>query len=459
MILARYRLTVLAFLLFALTGGMLLAQDAFKPTDTAILEKMQELASTDRKVQSRAAEWLGELKDLSVLPPMLDVMQILPFPEKFDQVLRKVTGQRIYHNWPKWAEWFGQQDLKPHPAYREFKRYLFGGIDPEFVRFFDLQHPGNIRWDEVIWGGVKKDGIPSLDNPNMIAAQSAFYLEDKDEVFGLVVDEVAHAYPLKILNWHEMVNTTIGETPVTLVYCTLCGSAIPYIRRLSEKLTLTFGTSGLLYRSNKLMYDRKTRSLWSALYGRPVIGPLVGRGIELEHLPVVRMRWGDWKTLHPASMVLDVHTGHNRNYDRNSHYEAYFRSDRTMFPIAWRDKQIKAKEWVYGLQLDSLTRAYPLKQLKDHPVVNDVIGERRIVLLSNSKHYTVRAYESANLDFSGFDDAGYLNDAIGRQWEVKEEALREIGGDGRLMRLPGHLAFWFGWYSFYPETEVWGKEE
>ena len=207
------------------------------------------------------------------------------------------------------------------------------------------------------------------------------------------------------------------------------------------------------------MYDRKTRSLWSALYGRPVIGPLVGRGIKLEHLPVVRMRWGDWKTQHPATQVLDIHTGHDRNYNRNSHYEAYFRSDRTMFPIAWRDKQIKAKEWIYGVQVDSLIRAYPLKRLKNRPVVNDVIGKQPIVLLSNSKAYTVRVYQSDDTEFSAIDESGALIDAAGKHWQITEEALVEMNGDHRLLRMPGHLAFWFGWYAFYPETEVWDVVE
>ena len=129
-----------------------------------------------------------------------------------------------------------------------------------------------IRLEEVVWGGVQFDGIPSLDNATMINADKADYLLDTDLVFGIEINGDARAYPLRIMGWHEMANDVIGGVPVALAYCTLCGSGILYETLLEgSDDPLVFGSSGLLYRSNKLMFDRTTNSLWNQFSGEPVV--------------------------------------------------------------------------------------------------------------------------------------------------------------------------------------------
>jgi hypothetical protein len=151
-------------------------------------------------------------------------------------------------------------------------------MDSRFQEFFHTPLRSSIRLDEVDWGGVAVNGIPPLEYPRHVAAADARYLEDDNIVFGVYVDGVARAYPKRILAWHELARDRFGAREVTIVYCTLCGTVIPYDSKVGGKVR-TFGASGLLYQSNKLMFDAETKSLWSSLEGTPVVGPLVGSGL------------------------------------------------------------------------------------------------------------------------------------------------------------------------------------
>ncbi len=156
--------------------------------------------------------------------------------------------------------------------------------------FFPADAQQLIRLDEVDWGGVPPNGIPPLDHPEHIPASEAGYLEDEHIVFGIYRNGEARAYPKRILAWHELALDRLGGTELTIVYCTLCGTVIPYDSEAGGR-HWSLGTSGLLYRSNKLMFDAETMSLWSTVEGRPVIGPLAGEDIELAAYPVVTTTW------------------------------------------------------------------------------------------------------------------------------------------------------------------------
>ena len=177
--------------------------------------------------------------------------------------------------------WLWNQDIEAAPDYANFKARLYRRIDDRFERYFlDRQDSARIRLDEIRWGGVKQDGIPPLREPKMIQAAEAEYLDDDNIVFGITINGDARAYPKRILAWHEMFTDTIGGVPIAGVYCTLCGTVIPYHTRV-DGVDYRLGTSGFLYRSNKLMYDQATQSLWSTEKGEPVLGPLVDKGISL----------------------------------------------------------------------------------------------------------------------------------------------------------------------------------
>ena len=184
----------------------------------------------------------------------------------------------------------------------------------------------------------------------MIPAAEADYLEDGNIIFGIALDGDVRAYPKRILAWHEMFKDSIAGEHYTGVYCTLCGSMILY-RSAFGGVHHELGTSGFLYRSNKLMYDHATMSLWSTLTGEPAVGPLVGQGIELEPRFVVTTTWGEWRRRHPGTLVLSLDTGYQRDYGEGVAYRDYFATDRLMFGVPKLDSRLRNKDEVLGAPL------------------------------------------------------------------------------------------------------------
>jgi hypothetical protein len=349
---------------------------------------------------------------------------------------------------------------------------MLSRIDPGFGDFLRDEYPSRIRSEEIMWGGVPIDGIPPLENAPMIAGSEADYLLDEEPVFGVVVNGEARAYPLRIVDNHEMANDIIGGVPVSIAYCTLCGAAIAYDGRGPEGEDITFGTSGFLYRSNKLMYDRPTRTLWNQLTGEPVLGELADEDIKLEILPIGLSAWAEWLALHPDTLVLDRETGvyPGEFYEPGVLYGEYFAAEETMFPVWQRSDLLADKDFIYALHLDGVPKAYDVKTLAAEGVVNDAVGETPVVLVagdvltvdgfhrqtgpvSYSNGGEVRAYDRGDQIFSAGPEPGILVDADGEQWQVSEEAL--VGpSDQSAPRINGHLAYWFGWYAFFPDTAL-----
>ena len=362
-----------------------------------------------------------------------------------------------WHNAMLWQE--AHPEVKSHPAIQLMKLRIFERIDPRFMQFLGgtKSSPENmkIRLEEITWGGVVVDGIPALNYPKLIEADDAEYLDDDSLVFGVSINGDARAYPLRIMGWHEMFNETIGGVPVALAYCTLCGAGILYETQVEgREKELVFGSSGFLYRSNKLMFDRETNSLWNQFTGEPVTGPLVDSGIKLKTRPLAITRWGDWKEKNPTTRVLDLRTGFLRNYDEGVVYNNYFSSDELMFPVLVDEENLKAKDYIFGIRDVAQQKAWPLKAFKEEPVINDALGAQNLVLIGNPDNRTVRAYDRGELRFSGSEDA---LTAAGQNWQVTEEAI--VADDGtRLARVPGHVAYWFGWNSYFGvKSEVYSR--
>lgn len=395
--------------------------------------------------------------------------------EEYVAAIEQLNGAAPGDDWFALIEWYGATDLMPPPGFTTWKGSLLRLIDSRFADFLQDDYPARIRPEEIQWGGVPVDGIPPLDNPAMVTADAATYLNPQDAVFGLYVNGEARAYPLRIMDWHEMSNDVIGGVPVSLSYCTLCGAAVAFDGRASDGNTYDFGTSGFLYRSNKLMYDRQTQTLWNQLTGEPVLGELVGTDVALTVLPVVLTTWEAWQTEHPDTLVLDIATGFDRDYRAGAAYGDYFAASQTMFPVWQRSDALEAKAQIYAIRINEVPKAYPIETLIAEQVVNDVLGETAVVLLAPREivevegtslrvgpvRYAagseVRAYERGSHTFSAGAEEGTLQDEGGRPWQVGEEAL--VGPDGEtLPRLGGHLAYWFGWYAFFPNTQVYGQE-
>jgi Protein of unknown function (DUF3179) len=204
--------------------------------------------------------------------------------------LGQQTRQRFRNDLAAWQRWIWTLPYDPHPEYARFKGLIYRSIDPAFESFFPPGVQSLIRLDEIDWGGVVVNGIPPLDYPKHVPVIQASYLGDSNIVFGISMNGESRAYPKRILAWHEMARDRIGGVELTVVYCTLCGTVIPYHSVIGGKL-VRFGTSGLLYRSNKLMFDEATRSLWSTLEGKPVVGPLVDSGLTMTPGSVVTTTW------------------------------------------------------------------------------------------------------------------------------------------------------------------------
>ena len=206
-----------------------------------------------------------------------------------------------------------------------------------------------------------------------------------------------------------------------------------------------FGSSGLLYRSNKLMYDQTSHSLWNQFTGRPVVGELTGSGVELRALPVTITSWQDWLSRHPDTRVLSLDTGFDRDYTPGQPYGEYFANEELMFPAITADDRLPPKDYVFALRADGAEKAWPLEDFAERRVINDRVGDLDVVLIGDAATRTVRAYRSEGRRFEAGSDPTSLS-AAGATWQVEEAAL--IGPDGQLERLPGHIAYWFAWQAF-----------
>lgn len=291
---------------------------------------------------------------------------------------------------------------------------LFNTCIAQSKKGFDLKN-SIIPISEIMDGGPPKDGIPAIDNPKFIKG-SKVKLEGTDRVLGVFFNGIAKAYPVRILNYHEIVNDHFGSEPVVVTYCPLCGSGIAFSSKIMGK-PATFGVSGLLYNSDVLLYDRETESLWSQLMFKAVSGPLVNQ--KLEPLPTTNTTWKNWRNKYPDSLVLSEETGFNRNYSHNP-YPDYSSSSNLFFPVSGNDDRYHPKEVVIGIIINGKPKAYPLVELN-----------------KSEKGSIMDKFQGKNLRIEFSEE--------GNSAEIFDE-------NGKL--IPSVSNFWFAWYAFYPETEV-----
>ncbi len=397
---------------------------AFGERLTAGVIDADRLAAIDRIGASgdpRTAWWLTDL---------LRVTFDVDLAEALAQAFTELTGVEIHPRQPSWGEaadhllaW----DVPEPPDYLRYKRNVLLTIEPRWEPL--LVDESDIDWRFVSWGGVLIDDrpydetaafcncIPAADNPRAIdAAEGDRWFHDSTVVFGVVVDGEARAYPRTIMEVREMVNDTLGGRDLAMPYCTLCGTAqVFFTDELPGGLERPImRTSGLLSRSNKVMYDLRTDSVFDTFLGTAVSGPLWEAGIVLPQAGVVTTTWGEWKADHPDTTILHIDEALGRGGDLRNTRDA----DGPIFPIGRVDPRL--------------------------PVQDDVLG-----LL------TVDGRPIA------FHVASAL-DAIDRGETVSVDGItivRDGGGvravDGAGEDLGGHQAFWFAWSQFHPETELW----
>ena len=284
---------------------------------------------------------------------------------------------------------------------------------------FEIKDP-LIPLEEIFSGGPPRDGIPSIDDPRFVAAEKADFLLPQHQVLGLELHGEKRAYPILILNWHEIVNDVVGGVPVTVSYCPLCGTGTAFHRSFSGVNT-TFGVSGLLYNSDLLLYDRGSESLWSQISGQAVSGPLQGE--HLQDLPIEHTTWETWKKKHPRSLVLSPETGFTRDY-RRSPYGDYDENGQIYFPVRFRSKAFHPKERVLGIRIGNQSKAYPFAELaKTSSPLRDTVSGKTFIIEFNP--------------------------------ETRSGVIRDSSG----MILPSLNAFWFAWYAFHPQTVIYRTDE
>ncbi len=313
--------------------------------------------------------------------------------------------------------------LSSYLAYFVVSVFLFSlplvGCSSEMKNGFDLSG-SSVPVDEIFPGGPPRDGIPAIDKPQFMPIDDVGWLQDDDRVLGIDYGGEAKAYPIAILNWHEVVNDRIGQEDVAVTFCPLCGTGMAFKARVGGE-TKRFGVSGLLYNSDVLLYDRETDSLWSQIARQAISGPLKGQHLEM--IAVTHTTWQDWKKRYPDSLVLARDTGHRRDYGQDP-YENYKENTAILFPVANTDARYHPKEQVIGLELQGQFKAYPFVELAQSKMpLRDQLAGQKITIDYDMTHGTGRV----------------------------------LGADG--MEIPSVIGFWFAWAAFHPDTLIYSANE
>ncbi|MGI0043920.1 MAG: DUF3179 domain-containing protein [Nitrososphaeraceae archaeon] len=310
--------------------------------------------------------------------------------------------------------------------------------------------------DQIVSGGPPPDGIPSIDNPKFTSIKEADeILEDSELVVGLNVNGDIRAYPLQILVWHEIVNDNVGGVPVAITYCPLCFTNQVFNRTLEDGNTVEFGTSGKLYNSNLVMYDRTSDSLWSQALAQGIVGKYAG--VNLQRIPFDVANWKEWMELYPESKVLSRDTGSSRPYGADP-YGNYYTNSEVLFPISNQDDRLGPKEIVIGLENNGQYKAYKLQDIEDKKIINDKINNKTISLFS-AFPFMVRAFnpviDGQTLQFEyNPQNNTFVDTQTSSEWNFEGVSIAGQLQGKQLNRLPLDHGFWFEWVAFHPETEL-----
>ncbi len=295
----------------------------------------------------------------------------------------------------------------------------------EVVRSVDLQtdpYGAKVPPTDLMQGCYGKDCIPSIDDPTFVSVQAADeWLQGDESVFVLTQEGTTKIYPQRIMNRHEIVNDwypneeSAEPTAIAVTFCPLCGTATAFERHVEGMLT-EFGVSGKLYNSDLVMYDRYQGNLWQQATGEAIVGPAARRDEVLEPLFLVTLLWSQARKESPEAQVLSEETGFNIDYSYYP-YGNYEENDRLLFPVATEDDRLSRKAWVYGIEVNGVTKAYPEHALLKRESFEDTVGGVSVRVKN----------DDGVISFSNL--------------ETSEEIVP--------LR-----SFWFAWVAFHPETEL-----
>lgn len=383
--------------------------------------------------------------------------------------LERLSGQRFGADWFAWVSWYQGTSLEPPPGFEAYKGRLLGRADPELASFFAEGALSRERSEEILWSGTSVERSEPAPGPAREPAAGSS-LGPSEAVVGVVLGGEARAYPLRWLDWHEVVNDRLGGRAVAVAWCGFCASAKAFAAEDGPGGARSFAASGLLQRGVRLMYDRETRTLWNELTGLPALGPGATPGARLTPLPALLTTWGAWRERNPETTVLALGSD-ARSLAGASPYARYHASDETVFPVALSREELRAKAQVYGLEAGLHASAWPLDALLAARVVNDEVGGHDVVLVATrgrieleashpergrvrfSPGAEVRAYARPVASFRPGAGPDELLDPENRPWRATDSELLGPAG-ARAPRLPGTVAYWFAWQAFHPESKI-----
>ena len=375
----------------------------------------------------------GDARVAWLLSDLLRFVQVGETSDAAVLAFERLTGTDVPRGfaWPLVTNWLIAWDLPAPPDYVSWKRIFFEFVEPDWIPFFD-DADADIDWRLLSWGGVFMDDrqphqvnspcirgcIPAINDPAVTDAAGGGWYPDERLVFGVVVNGEARAYPKNIMEIHEMVNDTIGGRRIGMPYCTLCGSAQAYFtdRPPPGFRNIELRTSGLLSRSNKVMFDYNTMSVFDTFRGNAVSGPLQDENYVLEMLTVVTSTWGEWKAAYPDTTIVAADGGLGRFYPFDP--LGGRDDDGPIFPVGSVDIRLPVQEQVLGIETpDGQHVAFP-------------VGQARAAL-----------EDGADVVLAGIR---VLMDAGGLRAELANGTP-----------VASHQAFWFAWSQFHPDTFVW----
>ena len=410
-----------------------------------------------------AIEVMGRSGDPRFVAPLIDMRWLaVGWARWVEDALEEITGER-FDDPLRWYEWAATRQPQLPRGYIDWKARLLSFVDPAFAQLLAEEREYAPRPDLLVWDGSAVDEVTPLREPSLVHRVEERYLNPADVVFGLVLNGQARAYPRRIIAWHRLVSDDVEGVPALIVFCTPCGGAVAFDTRTAseDEERYTLGSSGLVHDSRQLLFDEGTKSLWDALTGRPVGGELLGAGIELAPLTLITTTWADWSARHPNTSVVDLDTGHVRDYSPGAALRAEFASPEPAFPTSELDGRLAPKEPVLGVAVEGEARAYPAERVRERGIVHDTIGGVAIVLFSEGAATAIRVYRSGalevtELDASGGDLIAVGDDgAAGTRWFVQESALVSTTDGRRYEAVPRRELYWFAWAQTYPESSIW----
>ncbi|WP_420438848.1 DUF3179 domain-containing (seleno)protein [Candidatus Poriferisodalis sp.] len=443
--------------------------------ELTLLEKIDEfLELPNTAFAANIAGEMGLNGDQRWVPWVMDIMRTGGSRNVSDTsmgALERLTGIESsgdYNtDYVRYGSWYRSHGVDPGEGYEIFKRTLYAYLD---FRFDDMLAgvTDRLTLGAIQFGGVRRGGIPELNNPERLTPAEADFMTDDELVLGFVIGGEAGAYPVRFLARHELANDVVGGVPVALGYCTLCLTALMFDRRLPDGSEITFQTSGLLMDSNKIMIDNETESLWNHLSGTAFAGTLTGT--TLDQYPVATVRWADWLADHPDTFTLDTppptyfaelpeRPPIAYDYTPGAAYRPYYSSEELWFPTFETPDVFELKEEVVTVDRNGHALALGLAELEDMgPFVYVLVGEPLVIVPNRGG---ARVYSARGLDEVPTEAWRHGASVEVVPGGVLHDELRVSGVDGlgpvdlELARIVSSQSFWFAWYGLHPDTEIW----